>query len=184
MKLSLKMEWALEQLRSAGVRVTPVRERVLAYLAQDVPATLQEISGSEGLAGFFDDATVYRTLVLLVEMEVARQFQFRDRAISFLINTPGECVGFLVCRSCGAVHRVPHSDEIRSLEEEMADRYGYRGITHELELYGVCPQCDAQNATGLKPTKLLSGMRRATSQSTCMADESTLDAGWKENNQS
>jgi Fe2+ or Zn2+ uptake regulation protein len=125
MKLSLKMEWALEQLRHAAVRVTPVREQVLAFLAHhDVPATLQEISSSEGLAGCFDDATVYRTLVLFVELDIVRQFQFRDRAISFLINTPGECVGFLVCRGCGAVQRVPHSDEIRSLEEEMAERYG------------------------------------------------------------
>ena len=160
MKLSLKMEWALEQLRNAAVRVTPVRERVLAFLAEhDVPATLHEISSSEGLAGCFDDATVYRTLVLFVELDIVRQFQFRDRAISFLINTPGECIGFLVCRACGTVQRVPHSDEIRSLEEEMAERYGYRGITHELELYGVCPRCEGQQGTGTKPTKLLTGMR-------------------------
>jgi Fe2+ or Zn2+ uptake regulation protein len=76
-----------------------------------------------------------------------------------LSSYPGECIGFLVCRACGAVQRVPHSDEIRSLEEEMAERYGYRGITHELELYGVCPQCEGQQGTGTKPTKLLTGMR-------------------------
>lgn len=160
MKFSLTMEWALKQLRGTGVRVTSVRERVLAHLAeQDVPATLHEISSSEGIAGCFDDATVYRTLVLFVEIGVARQFQFRDRAISFLINTPGECAGFLVCRSCGVVQPVPHSDGMRALEEEIADRYGYRGITHEIELYGVCPQCEPQSETGTKPTKMLSGMR-------------------------
>jgi Fe2+ or Zn2+ uptake regulation protein len=160
MKLSLKRAWALEQLRNAQVRITPVREQVLAFLAEhDVPATLQEISSSEQLAGAFDDATVYRTLVLFVELEIARQFQFRDRSISFLLNAPGECVGFLICRSCGAVQRVPHSDEITSLEEDVATRYGFSGITHELEMYGVCPECQGATSQMNKPNKMLSGMR-------------------------
>jgi Fe2+ or Zn2+ uptake regulation protein len=160
MKLSLKMEWTLEQLQKANVRVTPVREKVLEFLAeQEVPATLQEISKSPELGQAFDDATVYRTLVLLVELEIARQFQFRNRALSFLLNRPGECVGFLVCRCCGAIERVEHSDELRLLEEDLSTRLGYSGITHALELYGVCPRCQEEISSATKPNKLISGMR-------------------------
>lgn len=160
MKLSLG--WALGRLHDANVRVTPVRERVIECLAaHDVPLTLHEISQSGALRGVFDAATIYRTVVLLVELEIVRQFRFRDRAISFLLNTPGECFGFLICRGCGAIQRIPHGDQIQSMEEEAATRHGFSAVTHELELYGLCPECQTvtSNSLAFKPTKLLSGMR-------------------------
>lgn len=160
MKLADKLDWALEQLRRSQVRVTPVREKVLGFLARStVPATLNEISGSEELARQFDDATVYRTLVLLVELEVARQLQLRDRATSFILNAPGECFSFLVCRCCGAITPVPHSEELHRLEKQTAALRGYARITHELELYGVCPNCQEHTQGCCKPTKLVSGLR-------------------------
>ncbi len=155
-----KLEWALQQIRNAHVRMTPVREMVLGYLAgREVPSTLHEISTSHELAGQFDDATVYRTLVLLVELEVARQLQFRDRATCFVLNVPGECFSFLVCRCCGAVTPVPHSEELRSLEEKANARHGYTGLTHQLELYGICPDCQQHTHTCRKPSKLVPGLR-------------------------
>ena len=160
MKPPAKLQWALQQLRQSHVRVTPVRERVLSFLAdRAVPVTLNEISGSPELARQFDDATVYRTLVLLVELEVARQFQFRDRATCFVLNVPGECFSFLVCRCCGAITPVAHSEELHLLEEQMTAQHGYSGLTHELEIYGVCPACRKHTQTCHKPSKFLPGLR-------------------------
>jgi Fe2+ or Zn2+ uptake regulation protein len=160
MKPNEKLNWALEKLRSGEVRLTPVRERVLHYLAhRAVPVTLHEISDSEELARQFDDATVYRTLVLLVELEVARQLQFRDRATCFVLNVPGECFSFLVCRCCGAITPIPHGGELHSLEEQTSQRHGYTNLTHELELYGICPKCREHTHTCCKPNKLVPGLR-------------------------
>jgi len=155
-----KLKWALEHLRRSHVRVTPVRERVLRFLAhRAVPATLNDISGGSELAQQFDDATVYRTLVLLVELEVARQLQFRDRSTCFVLNVPGECFSFLVCRCCGAITPIPHGEEMHILEEQMTALHGYTGLTHELELYGICPACQEHTHTCGKPSKLLPGLR-------------------------
>ena len=160
MKPPAKLQWALAQLRQSHVRVTPVRERVLGFLAdRAVPATLNEISGGPELAGQFDDATVYRTLVLLVELEVARQLQFRDRATCFVLNVPGECFSFLVCRCCGAITPVPRAGELHSLEEVMTAQHGYSGLTHELALYGLCPPCQEHTHACDKPNKFLPGLR-------------------------
>jgi Fe2+ or Zn2+ uptake regulation protein len=160
MNLAEKIDWALNQLRQSHVRVTPVREKILAFLSrQTVPATLHEISSSTELARQFDDATVYRTLVLLVELEVARQLQFRERATCFVLNVPGECFSFLICRCCGDIMRIPHGEEIHSLEKRTAALHGFSGITHELELYGVCPNCQEHTATCCKPSKLIPGLR-------------------------
>lgn len=155
-----KLKWALQQLRQSHVRVTPVRERVLRFLAhRTVPATLNDISGGGEVVGQFDDATVYRTLVLLVELEVARQLQFRDRSTCFVLNVPGECFSFLVCRCCGVITPIPHGEELHALEEQMTAQHGYTGLTHELELYGVCPACQEHTHSCGKPSKLLPGLR-------------------------
>lgn len=155
-----KIEWALAKLRDSQVRMTPVRERVLAFLARtSEPATLQDIGNSEELAGQFDDATVYRTLVLLVELEIVRQLQFHGRQTHFLLNTPGECFSFLICRCCGSIIRVPHGDALHELEREMAAQHGFTGMTHELELFGTCPDCQGHSQCCQKPTKLLPGLR-------------------------
>ncbi|MFO1498212.1 MAG: transcriptional repressor [Verrucomicrobiota bacterium] len=160
METSEKREWALAELRRSQARLTPVREKILGFLARNPsPATLTEISGSEELARQFDDATVYRTLVLLVELEIARQFQFQGRQTHFLLNVPGECFSFLICRCCGAITRIPHGDELYLLERQMADRHGYVNLTHELEVYGTCPGCRQRSQTSAKPTKLLTGLR-------------------------
>jgi Fur family peroxide stress response transcriptional regulator len=155
-----RRSWALEQLRRAQVRVTPVREKVVDFLAPlRVPATLNEITHSAELAGQFDDATVYRTLVLFVELEVVRQIQPQGRATHFLLNMPGECFSFLVCRGCGAITPLSHGEELHRVEKQTATLHGYTGITHELELYGVCPNCQERTEAGSKPTKLISGLR-------------------------
>jgi Fe2+ or Zn2+ uptake regulation protein len=159
MKPNEKLNWALEKLRRGEVRLTPVRERVLKFLARgEAPATLHEISGSKELSQQFDDATVYRTLVLLVELEVARQFQFRDRATCFVLNLPGECFTFLLCRCCGTITRIQHGHGISTVEEDVAGRYGYRSLTHQLEIYGVCPEC-YEHTSACKPSKWLPGLR-------------------------
>jgi Fe2+ or Zn2+ uptake regulation protein len=160
MNAPAKLDWAIQQLRHAHVRVTPVRERVLKFLAhRAVPATLNEISGSGEIAGQFDDATVYRTLVLLVELEVARQLQFRDRAACFVLNVPGECFSFLVCRCCGVITPIPQAEELHRLGEQFGAQHGYAGLTHELEIFGVCPRCQEHTQTCAKPSKFLPGLR-------------------------
>lgn len=159
MNLPSRFDWAVGQLRKAHVRMTPVRQKVLGYLAQsDVPSTLHEISASTELARQFDDATVYRTLVLLVELEVARQFHFRDRATCFVLNAPGECFSYLLCRCCGVITRIPHPKEVFSLEKQIVALHGYSGVTHQLELHGVCPDCQ-EHTPACKPSKLVPGLR-------------------------
>jgi Fe2+ or Zn2+ uptake regulation protein len=120
---------------------------------------LADIGNSEELARQFDDATVYRTLVFFVELEIVRQLQFQGRQTHFLLNTPGECFSFLICRSCGLITRMEHSDVIRLEECQVAELYGYASVTHELELFGICPSCQSNINPAQKPTKFLPGFR-------------------------
>jgi Fe2+ or Zn2+ uptake regulation protein len=155
-----RLDWALNELRRAQVRLTPVREKVLRCLAnRDIPAALSDLNADPALAGQFDEATVYRTLVLFVELEVARQIQPHGRAAHFLLNTPGECFSFLICRCCGTITRIEHTPELHEMEHRAAAAHGYAQVSHELELYGVCPRCQKHTETCCKPSKLIPGLR-------------------------
>lgn len=155
-----RRDWALERLRGAQVRLTPVRRLTLDLLAsQNVPQTLGQICQHELLAGHFDDATVYRTLVLLVELEVVRQVQLQGRQTHFVLNTPGECSTFLVCRCCGAITPVNHGAAVHEMEKRIEELYGYSAVTHNLELFGTCPSCHDHKHDCAKPSKLVPGLR-------------------------
>jgi len=157
---SEKLNWVFAKLQEAQVRVTPVRDGVLKFLARtSVPATLQGIGASVELANRFDDTTVYRTLVLFIELEMVRQLQFQGRQTHFILNTPGECFSFLICRCCGSITRIPHGEAIHKLENEMSTVHGFTNLTHELELFGTCPGCQSHQHTCRKPSKILSGLR-------------------------
>lgn len=153
-------EWALERLRGAQVRLTPVRRLVVEQLSrQAVPQTLGQLYQCEELAGKFDDATVYRTLVLLVELELVRQVQLQGRQTHFVLNMPGECSTFLVCRCCGTITPVNHGAAVHEMEQRIEKVYGYRAVTHNLELFGICPSCRDHKDDCAKPSKLVPGLR-------------------------
>ncbi len=160
-----RRDWALERLRLAQVRLTPVRRLALDLLAsQNVPQTLGQLCQHETMAGHFDDATVYRTLVLLVELEVVRQIQLQGRQTHFILNPPGECSTFLVCRCCGTITPVNHGAAVHEMEKRIELAHGYRAVTHNLELFGICPSCHDHQHDCAKPSKLVP---RAAALRTC-----------------
>lgn len=152
--------WALEQLRAAHVRITPVRDRVLARLARDPqPASISDVGASPELRAGFDEVTVYRTLVLLAELEVVKQILLQGRPVHFVLNVPGGGFTFLICRCCGQVTPIASAPGVVSLENQIAREHGYAGVTHEVELYGVCPACQPHTKACGKPSKFFPGLR-------------------------
>lgn len=158
-----RLTWASAELRRLQVRTTPVRERLLECLArQTLPMTLGALGSQPGICDQFDEATIYRTLVLFEELEVVRQIRPQGRSAHFLLNAPGECFSFLICRCCGAITRVAHLAELQTLESRAAAAHGFTQVSHELELYGVCPRCQKHTEACCKPTKLMPRARPGT----------------------
>ena len=124
------------------MRLTPIREALLRELAAyRIPARLNDLLRAESLAGQCDSTTVYRTLMLFQELSVIRQVGLPDRAGYFLLNSPGESSHFLVCRRCGVIDELPPSEHCRGLESGIAQHHGYAELQHELQFFGICPDC-------------------------------------------
>jgi Fur family ferric uptake transcriptional regulator len=84
-------------------------------------------------------ATVYRTLLLLVQAGLAEQSHFNDGQSRF------EAVSehhhdHLICTECGKISEF-ENETIEELQEAIAKKMKFKLTGHKMELYGVCAEC-------------------------------------------
>lgn len=137
-----------EILREKGLRATGPRLAVVETLA----ARGRPVSHSEVLERMgdiaFDPATVYRSLVKLVEVGIAQVVtraggMDRYALVEDTHETHAEHPHF-VCTDCGRVSCLPGTLSLRTetvLREEVADRWAPSVRHATLQLQGECPDC-------------------------------------------
>jgi Fur family ferric uptake transcriptional regulator len=105
---------------------------------EDHPLTARQIHGHLDC----DLATVYRSLRLLEEMAMVKRFDFGDGTARFELlgqNDDGHH-HHLVCRECSTVVEIGECfSEI--FEQRIAREHGFAGVSHRLEFFGLCPNC-------------------------------------------
>ena len=150
-----RLAWALNFCEKAHLRMTPAREKILACLARHrVPINLDMISDADEISGCCDATTVYRTLMLFKEIEVARQVSVRHKIRHFVLNVPSETCAYLICRCCGAVSELPPVKRALDLTRQASTAKGYAAVYHELQVYGVCPVCQKTRVNEVRAVKL------------------------------
>jgi Fe2+ or Zn2+ uptake regulation protein len=87
-------------------------------------------------------------------MELVRQINLPGKTSYFVLNVPGEPCDFLVCSRCGSVSELPPLKRVIDLEREVNRTRGYTGVYHELEVYGVCPECQKNKRKDVLQSKL------------------------------
>lgn len=127
---------------TAGVRLTPVRRRVLQILLEEHRAmgaydVLQRLAAE----GFGNQPPVaYRALDFLVEQGFAHRIN-RLNAFTACLH-PGEAhtPAFLICRICHAVAEAPATPVRRALDAA-ARTLGFTIDRADVEALGLCPLC-------------------------------------------
>ena len=87
-------------------------------------------------------ATVYRTLKLLKECGLAFERHFGDGVSRYEVAWEDEHHDHLICTECEKIIEF-EDDAIEKLQHDVAARLGFTLVRHKLELYGVCPDCQA-----------------------------------------
>ncbi|MFV0482277.1 MAG: Fur family transcriptional regulator [Campylobacteraceae bacterium] len=84
-------------------------------------------------------ATVYRTLNLLEESEIATSLSFGAQGKRFeLGNKPHH--DHMICKSCGEI--IEFEDKaIEKRQEQIAKEKGFKLTNHLMQLYGLCAKC-------------------------------------------
>lgn len=144
MKVAELIKKVRDAARQRGIRWTHQRQTIVETFAalgehitaEDLHRKVREIDRSVSAA------TVYRTVNLLVELGVAEKGHFGGGSASFEMALHKDHHDHLVCEACGAIIEF-HCEAIEDLQESIAKEHGYVLKTHRMELYGICPACQA-----------------------------------------
>ena len=134
-----------DRLRAKDRRVTAPRQAILNVLRRHAkPLTNKEIHAALG-TGDCNLATVYRTVRALEQMSLVMRSDFGDGVARYELVTGGgpHHHHHLVCNTCSTVVEVEDCFP-EALEQELARRHGFQGVTHRLEFFGTCPRCQAR----------------------------------------
>lgn len=90
-------------------------------------------------------ATVYRTMKLLTDADVALERHFDEGNARYELAELGEHHDHLICTRCGQILEF-EDPVIERRQREVAERYGLRIVDHRHEIYGECVDVAACSA--------------------------------------
>ena len=133
-----------QELRKAGLKVTLPRVKILQILespktgqqhvsAEDVYKLLLQNGQEIGLA------TVYRVLTQFEQAGLVVRHNFEGGHSVFELSSDKHH-DHIVCVRCGRVEEFA-DDEIEQLQKKVADKLGFELTDHNLNMYGLCPEC-------------------------------------------
>jgi Fur family ferric uptake transcriptional regulator len=102
--------------------------------AQEIHDLLEQRGDSVGLA------TVYRTLQKLADAGEVDMLRTEDGEAIYRRCSDAHH-HHLVCRSCGATIEV-EGPAVERWTRAIAAEHGYSDVSHTLEIFGTCPDCD------------------------------------------
>src|SRR6478609_11862067 len=126
-KFTEEKEILVDHLQRAGLRRTSQRDLILeTFLRTEDHLTSEDlyqlIKRSDPTVGH---TTVYRTLKLLTEAGLAREVRFGDNKTYYEHHYNHEHHDHMICTECGEVIEF-FSQAIESLQEQMAENFGFR----------------------------------------------------------
>ena len=134
----------LAALEDAGYRLTEPR-RGLAQLIADhdghfVAADLVDAAERRDLG--VGRATVFRTLDVLSDVGVIERIDLPSGDHAYVACEPVHH-HHVVCSHCGRSREIDDAG-LRAVVRDIAKRTGYRVDDHRLEVFGCCPDCQAE----------------------------------------
>jgi Fur family transcriptional regulator, zinc uptake regulator len=135
------------QVAASGVRLTPVRRRVLEILLEAHRAlgaydVLQRLAAE----GFGNQPPVaYRALEFLVDNGLAHRVRRLNAFMACMHPGEDHSPAFLICRLCDAVAEA-QAAPVRVALDAAAARLGFVIERSNVEALGLCPACQAVTA--------------------------------------
>lgn len=132
-------------LKEKGYKMTPQRIAVLETIVDNPGEHLSTEEIYDFVKKSFPEiglATVYRTLILLDELEVITKLNLEDGCVRYELNDSedGHQHHHLICSSCGKVLEV-EVDLLDELESRIEKDYDFEIRDHKLKFYGLCSDC-------------------------------------------
>lgn len=131
-----------DRLRRRARKITGPRKAILEIMRKHPhPLTNREIMAAMPQAQC-DLATIYRAMHLLEELGMVKKFDFGDGIARYeLVGEDGAGHHHhLVCTRCAEVVEIEECFS-KGMEKRIAAQNGFKAVTHKLEFFGICPDC-------------------------------------------
>ena len=131
-----------DYLRGKGLKSTHQREVVVnLFLRADKHYSVEDLyraaQRKDKQIGY---STVYRTLKLLVEANLAEERQFSGEVTRFEPVHIGKHHDHLICIKCGRIIEFTNN-RIEKLQEKVAKKHDFKITDSKYEIYGYCSRC-------------------------------------------
>lgn len=140
MVMDKRLEKAMMQLKSTGVRMTPQRHAILAYLLETMnhPTADEIYKALEDRFPSMSVATVYNNLRLFKEGNLVTELTYGDSSSRFDANVSEHY--HVICRDCGKIVDFAYPC-LREVENVASKETGFFIESHRMEMYGKCEAC-------------------------------------------
>jgi Fur family ferric uptake transcriptional regulator len=131
-----------DYLAAHGLRLTRQRQEIVeAFFESEGHPNIDELYARvRARDPRIGQATVYRTLKLLVDCGLANVSRFGGAATRYEVHEAGEHHDHLICTRCGTIIEF-RNDTIERLQEEIAAAHDFEMDDHKMEIYGLCAKC-------------------------------------------
>lgn len=135
-------------LRGRGLRMTANRRAILRVLLDAAgPLSLEQLQHEAarhvGDGDAPDFATVFRLMILMEELKLARKVNLGRSSSHYELIDSQHHRDHLVCTDCGTVTPLEGACPVERLERRIARQHGFTQLTHSLEFFGRCGVCSA-----------------------------------------
>ncbi|MBN2108257.1 MAG: transcriptional repressor [Deltaproteobacteria bacterium] len=136
-----RIEEMLAKLKSSDFRITPQRYAVLRILAasEEHPSVAEIYESVRAEFPTTSLATVYKTVSLLKDIGEVLELGFHDGNNRYDGNRPFPHP-HVICMQCRKIMD-PELAGLDDLSAEMNRKTGYKILSHRLDFYGLCPDC-------------------------------------------
>jgi Fur family peroxide stress response transcriptional regulator len=139
-----RYETIVKTLQQHQHKLTPQRLAIVRILAASVGHPTADAVYSQLKKDFptMSLATVYRNIQLIKSLGEVLELGFADGSNRYDGNKPYPHP-HLVCTLCAKITD-PDLESLEKMKAELASETGYEVLTHRLDFFGICPDCQAE----------------------------------------
>ena len=143
-KIQDRTEMILDKLKEKGHRITPQRLVILRTLveSQNHPSVEDIFAKVRVHFPTTSLATVYKTISVIKELGEVLELEFSSGHNRYDGHKPYPHP-HLLCVKCKKIVD-PELSSLAHLTQELVSDTGYRILSHRLDFYGICPECQKQ----------------------------------------
>jgi Fur family peroxide stress response transcriptional regulator len=136
-----RFEQLLVKLRERDYRLTPQRVELIRLIvtSDSHPSASQLYDQIKTQFPTMSLATVYKTLDLLKELNEVLEIDLRDDS-HYDGNKPYPHP-HLICTKCQKIMDGELDTAVRNIVQAVEQNFGFRIAKHQLDFYGLCPDC-------------------------------------------